>query len=64
MFLVVHFCILSGLCNIGREVQLNMLGAAGMKRGIKAKEYFFLKMGLSKDGFLVFEIDIACKTWG
>ena len=41
MFLVVHFCILSGLCNIGREVQLNMLGAGGMKRGIKAKEYFF-----------------------
>lgn len=63
MFLLVHFCILSGLYNIGREGQLNRLGAEGMERGIKAMEYIF-KMGLSKDGFLVFEIDIACKTWG
>lgn len=62
MFLVVHFCILSGLCNIGREVQLNMLGAGGDEKGHKSQGIFFLKMGLSKDGFLVFEIDIACKT--
>ena len=61
MFLLVHFCTLSGLYNIGREVQLNRLGAGGMERGIKALEYFF-KVGLSKDGFLVFEVDIVCKT--
>ena len=59
MFLLVHFCILSGLYNIGREVQLNRLGAGGMEKGIKALEYFF-QMGLSKDGL----IDIACKMWG
>lgn len=57
MFFLVHFSILSGLYNIDREVQLNRLGAGGMK----SPEYFF-KMGLSKDGFPVFEIDIACKT--
>lgn len=57
MFFLVHFSILSGLYNIDREVQLNRLGAGGMN----SPEYFF-KMGLSKDGFLVFEIDIACKT--
>lgn len=57
MFFLVHFSILSGLYKIDREVQLNRLGAGGMK----SPEYF-VKMGLSKDGFLVFEIDIACKT--
>lgn len=61
MFLLVHFCILSGRYKIGREVQWNRLRAGGMERGIKALEYFF-KMGLSKGGFVVFEIDIACKT--
>lgn len=47
MFVLVHFCILWGLCNMGRKVQLNRLGGGrGMgggvvEGGIKALENFY-----------------------